>query len=62
MKLIIVKFAKDNLLDEGECYDALISVNDDLDFILTDKTVGEAATKVRMSNGDGWVAFYRLHR
>ena len=38
------------------------TVNNDLDFILTPKTTGEAAVKVKDSDGDGWIAWYRVHR
>ena len=37
-------------------------VNDDLDLILTQKTSGEAAVKVKDAEGDGWIAMYKVHQ
>ena len=41
---------------------ALMQLDNDLDYILTAKSEGEAATKIRQSKSGGWDAYFRLHR
>ena len=62
LDLTVIKFAEDKDMDPSEVTRALMNANEDLDFILTSKTSGEAAVKVKDSEGDGWIALYRVHR
>ena len=52
-------FGKALTFDRNELYKKR---NEDLEFILIDKTEGESAAKVRKRRGEGLVAYYLLHR